>query len=355
MIGRILSSQFYSIFVILLILISVSSFVTNQIFPNLSPNVLMTFETLNIYIAVVFSFDYFFRVVSAPKKLKYIFSFSGLVDFISSIPIFIAMSFGFSGDSSWLRVIRLISLSRTLKFLESDDVFGGIFGKIIPYSLVALGFKALILVCESKDWWIIGSQFNMVLGVIGFSLAVLLGSKLSTVMARLYAIEDTICRIVGSMRDMSSKKEVSNELAFWSVKLENFLKTKIDDRLNQANDLRNATDKLEKTLEDHSICGASCAGFHRDVAFLIHRATVKTPPAFDNFLRIITILYLLALVIGIQGGMGVISSLLSSIILGGLYFLIQDIDDPLSYDEDSYIDARLDALEYWNKSRVGKE
>jgi len=36
-------------------------------------------------------------------------------------------------------------------------------------------------------------------------------------------------------------------------------------------------------------------------------------------------------------------------VLGGMFFLIEDMDDPLSYEDDSFIDVRLDALEFFNK------
>jgi serine phosphatase RsbU (regulator of sigma subunit) len=58
----------------------------------------------------VFSFEYLLRVVAAENKLAFIFSFYGLVDFVSIAPFFLA-----GIDVRYLRVLRLLRLLRVLK------------------------------------------------------------------------------------------------------------------------------------------------------------------------------------------------------------------------------------------------
>ena len=347
-IKSILDGRIYAIFTIFLILISVSSFVIQSFyFEGLHP-ILIIFD---ITIASIFTIEYLAKIIIYKHRFKYIRSISGIIDLIASIPCLVALIIGSTQTYSWVRLFRLLSLSRVLKTLNTKNIFGGLVGKVVPFAILAMGLKSLFIVLESEKWWAVGGQFNIVLGVIGFSLAALLGAKLSIVNSRIYALEDTICRVVGSMRDMWEQKPIQLELKQWSLDLEEFLKSEYKIRKQCANQIRKSTDNLEKTLEINNVGGPNTSGFHRDVAFLVHRATVKTPEAYDNFLKIIILAYLLALVVGIQGGLGVLASGLSTLILGGTWFLVEDLDDPLNYREESFIDARLDALEYWNESK----
>lgn len=343
------TNKYYNFFTIILIFLSIF-IVTNDSLKFISLDVNISLK-LEWFIAIFFILDYLARILSNKNRLKYIFSFNGIVDFLSSVPFFIGVLVGISTSSSWTRILRLVSISRTLKSFQSQSMFGGIFGRVFPYALAALGLKLLILNIEASNWWLIGKDFNIVLGVVGFSLAVLMGAKLSTVNGRLYAIEDSICRVVGAMRDMWFNNSTQDELISWSMKLETFLKASYSERMSSANELRTETDNLELNLEEAGINGPNTAGFHRDVAFLIHRATVKTPQAYNNFLISITYIYIFALILAIPGGIGVVASFLSTIVLGGVYFLVEDLDDPLDCSEESFINARIDAIEYWNLSK----
>ena len=75
----------------------------------------------------------------------------------------------------------------------------------------------------------------------------------------------------------------------------------------------------------------------------------KTPAVYDGFLRIIVTLYIIVLIFIVPGIGGLILTVLMVYVLGGMYFLIEDMDDPLSYEKESFINVRLDALEFFNK------
>jgi sigma-B regulation protein RsbU (phosphoserine phosphatase) len=63
-----------------------------------------------IVVVVVFSFEYLLRIVAAPRRVAFIFSYPGLVDLLAIAPFFLA---GF--DTRWLRALRLLRLLRLLK------------------------------------------------------------------------------------------------------------------------------------------------------------------------------------------------------------------------------------------------
>ena len=125
--------------------------------------------------------------------------------------------------------------------------------------------------------------------------------------------------------------------------------------------MREMTDELEANLGKLGIGGPNTSGFHRDAAFLINKATTTTPVAYDDFLKYVSILYVLILIISIPGIVGMISVVLSSFVIGGIYLLVSDLDNPLDYSNESFIDAKLDALIFWNdlhgrlEERIGKQ
>jgi sigma-B regulation protein RsbU (phosphoserine phosphatase) len=63
-----------------------------------------------IVIVAVFSFEYLLRLVAARRKLAFIFSFYGLVDFLSIAPFFLL-----GLDARYLRLLRVFRVLRVLK------------------------------------------------------------------------------------------------------------------------------------------------------------------------------------------------------------------------------------------------
>lgn len=356
MLSRIVTSRTYGLLMVAAIFASIALFVYDQLAqvpmvhgPNISVLQIVEYSIVALFVA-----DYLIRIKISDKVSKYLFSFAGIVDFAASIPALIGILVGVNVDSSSARVLRLLSLSRVFKSFNTGSILGGVTARVLPYALMALGLKSLLLVIEAQDWWVLGTQLTFVLGVVGFSLAILMGAKLSAVNGRLFAIEDTICHLVGGMRDMNCTGETASYLKAWGANLEKFLKLPYSSRKQTANHLRQQTTNLEAQLEEAGITGPNTAGFHRDAAFLIHRATSRTPVAYDRFLRLITITYCVSIMIVIQGVAGIVSTFLSVLVLGGMYFLIEDIDDPLSHSDESFIDARIDALQFWNEERTNQ-
>ncbi|MCH2196710.1 ion transporter [Kordia sp.] len=66
-------------------------------------------------ITILFTFEYFARIISIRKPSQYIFSFYGIIDFLSTIPMY--LSFFIVGSQSLiaLRALRLMRVFRILK------------------------------------------------------------------------------------------------------------------------------------------------------------------------------------------------------------------------------------------------
>lgn len=75
-------------------------------------------EFLNIaewIITILFSLEYILRIISIKKPAKYIFSFYGVIDLLSTIPKYLAIIFAGTHQLAALRALRLLRVFRILK------------------------------------------------------------------------------------------------------------------------------------------------------------------------------------------------------------------------------------------------
>lgn len=66
-------------------------------------------------ITILFSFEYIARIVTVKKPFKYVFSFFGIIDLLSTIPKYISLLFGGIHALAALRALRLLRIFRILK------------------------------------------------------------------------------------------------------------------------------------------------------------------------------------------------------------------------------------------------
>jgi len=66
-------------------------------------------------ITILFTFEYFARIISIKKPSEYIFSFYGVIDFLSTIPKYLAVFFVGGHALVALRALRLLRVFRILK------------------------------------------------------------------------------------------------------------------------------------------------------------------------------------------------------------------------------------------------
>lgn len=69
-------------------------------------------------ITIFFTIEYILRIVSIKNPKKYIFSFYGIVDFLSTIPLYISLIFSGSGALLTFRALRLLRVFRVLKLAK---------------------------------------------------------------------------------------------------------------------------------------------------------------------------------------------------------------------------------------------
>jgi voltage-gated potassium channel len=117
--------------IMLLIAWSVLGLVISSI-PGFSEAANKWFRNIEFFTVVVFTFEYFLRIYTAPEhiyfkrkkypRLAFAVSFYGLVDLLSILPYLLGVFF----DAKFLRVIRILRFVRVLKlsrYLEATTIF----------------------------------------------------------------------------------------------------------------------------------------------------------------------------------------------------------------------------------------
>lgn len=83
----------------------------------------MQYETLLVYLewffTILFTIEYLLRLYSAPNRLRYMFSFYGIVDFLSIVPTYVSVLTPLSVQSLIVvRVLRMLRIFRIFKMAE---------------------------------------------------------------------------------------------------------------------------------------------------------------------------------------------------------------------------------------------
>ena len=106
--------KLFDVVLLILILMSVV-FVMLESIKGLSEQ---TYEILKYgewVITIFFTFEYIARIITIKRPTKYIFSFYGIIDFLSTIPLYLSFILTGSGVLITVRALRLLRVFRILK------------------------------------------------------------------------------------------------------------------------------------------------------------------------------------------------------------------------------------------------
>ena len=103
----------FDISIQLLILFSLASF-TIETLPDLSESTIRIQHVGEIITVAVFTVEYLLRIIVSRNRLRFVFSFYGIVDLIAILPFYITSGI----DLRSVRVFRLFRLLRILKILR---------------------------------------------------------------------------------------------------------------------------------------------------------------------------------------------------------------------------------------------
>ena len=89
---------------------------------------------------------------------------------------------------------------------RGSGLLSGFTGVVAVMSVGIISIKVLVLIIESYGWLPEFDNISLVLGLVSFSLAMLLGTKLSVVNGRLNDLEDSLTSIVAGIKSFGPKR-----------------------------------------------------------------------------------------------------------------------------------------------------
>ncbi len=144
-----IAGKAFDLFIQFLIVLSLISF-SIETLPNLSENTIGILNITEAITVVIFTIEYLLRLLVADKKLKFIFSFYGLIDLCAILPFYIARGI----DLRSIRIFRLFRLFRSFK--------------IFRYSNALQRFRdAFLLVKEELILFLVATGFLLFIASVG--------------------------------------------------------------------------------------------------------------------------------------------------------------------------------------------
>lgn len=113
------ASRRFDIFIIIVIFLSLITYSINTI-PTLDSVLQEKIGFLDNIFIVIFSIEYILRIYASSNKVKYIFSFYGIVDLLSILPFYLGLFYDgeFIKALRFLRVFRLMKITRYSKTMQ---------------------------------------------------------------------------------------------------------------------------------------------------------------------------------------------------------------------------------------------
>ena len=161
-------SQYVDMILFILIVLNIGAVCLESV-KHIGNEYKVAFNAFEFFSVVIFSIEYVLRVWSAParndlgnstniiKRMKYIFSFTGLIDFLAIIPSILPYFFG-GLDLRWLRVLRLLRLLKISNYSSAlEDFFSAIkadwrsFSAALYLMVIALFLSSAMMYIAEHD------------------------------------------------------------------------------------------------------------------------------------------------------------------------------------------------------------
>lgn len=143
------TGRIFDLLIQFIIIVSLISFCIETL-PELKPSTVEILKSFEYITIAIFTIEYILRIWVADKKVKFIFSFYGLIDLFAILPFY--LTFGI--DLRSIRIFRLIRLFRIFKMLRFNQA-------ILHFS------KAIRSIKEELILFFIVSSFLIFLSAVG--------------------------------------------------------------------------------------------------------------------------------------------------------------------------------------------
>ncbi len=117
--------------------------------PDLSPSNEQKLQWLEIFFITVFSGEYLLRIATADNKLKYIFSFFGIIDLLAILPFYFTQG----GDLIALRALRLLLLFKLFRYNAALHRYQHAFILMKDELILFSGLMLIVLYIAAAGIW----------------------------------------------------------------------------------------------------------------------------------------------------------------------------------------------------------
>lgn len=351
--------------IFLLIVLSVANVVIEFFYHQTFLRFENLFHLSNNIILAVFTVEYVLRLAGAPKKLAFVKKPMSIVDFLAVFPNYVELLLPFFVETTELRALRIIRFLRFVRVLRVLRVFryASFFKKVFRYQNTILqaitpilamfiGLKGVIWILETYKLWLDIPGLGELFAIIGFALGIILSQKISATYDKFLQVEETVVRLygtLGSLReilDRQKKNLGTTTTKAWAKAFLDILKNPKANNfdINLANiELYKAIAQIESTPSEVTMLHGDIS---RDAAFCLSKKVRLTPKAYDTLLQQSTVLYLALIAVFIPGITGMISVVVATYILYGMYNITQDLDSIFG-GEFSLMNIDMSELEYF--------
>lgn len=108
------AGKLFDVILLVVILLSVLLVMLESV-SSIAAEYLNILRILEWVITIIFTIEYFLRILIVQKPLRYAFSFFGIIDFLSVIPTYLSLFFLGSQSLVVIRMLRLLRVFRILK------------------------------------------------------------------------------------------------------------------------------------------------------------------------------------------------------------------------------------------------
>lgn len=134
--GRIFSHIIHAMIIVSLIEFSFSTL------PDLSFEVIKILRIVETIIVILFTIEYLLRIVFAQNKVKFIFSFYGIIDLTAILPFYIYTGLDFRS----IRIFRLFLLLRIFKLFKYNKAINRLYRAMVIVREELLLFSFLVII-----------------------------------------------------------------------------------------------------------------------------------------------------------------------------------------------------------------
>lgn len=322
-----------------LIILSTSSVIIELIYPTVFDQYTVWFHLVEYSCLVIFTLEYSLRLWSAPNRKRFFVQPFNLIDLLAILPSYVELIISASPLASTIRTIRLLRLLRLSRILRAFKLFryGNFFSSVFRYqdtilqsiTPVLLGFGVMkigIVLLERQQWWFSNTNLEELFAIIGFALGIILSQKIGTTYAKFTQVEETTIQLAGTLRTLNLLKP-GNQYQLWVKAFIDMLTA--PSPAHQAN-LHLTSKTIWEVIRELETQPSEMTILYKDLVtnsqFCLSKAQRLTPIAYDSLLHQATIVYLLLITAFLPGVTGLISTLIATYILYGMYRVTQDLD-----------------------------